>query len=56
MWNLWWEDNDYLCNLSLFPDPREDWKVTRTEGPRFHHSWQAEDGQQTIQLANEDVQ
>ena len=43
----------------LYPtltDPREDRKVTGTEGPGVHHSWEAEDGQQAVQLPDEDVQ
>ena len=42
--------------LPILTDPREDREVTWTEGPRLHHSWETEDGQQAVQLPNEDVQ
>ena len=49
-------DKYRLYNFALLADPREDWEVTRTEGPRLHYSWETEDGQQAVQLPNEDVQ
>ena len=47
---------DKYSSIYNFTDPREDRKVTWTEGPGLHHSWETQDGQQAVQLPHEDVQ
>ena len=45
-----------IASIYNFTDPREDRKVTWTEGPRLHHSWETQDGQQAVQLPHGHVQ